>query len=421
MRVLTIPPEPHANPANATMASQQPPAPSGQNARGVGRPGRRRRKLAALLSGTAVLLMMAMAARAEPWPERRRIYDERPPNEYLLIPAIASLPGTGVFLGIIGSASNLGDSGIDMGAALAKSIDNSDITVQALAFQNIPLFLKGFQLDYQVAHIKLGNLQIFLPGRNSPNFTIPVTAEFDVQFLMPNLQLFERRLQVYYGLGFFEGYDFDSQGNEAPFSRHSANGGFTLDFTDDLVDPRRGVRFGMRTSLHAPRRSLLGRNTRTSNLFGNEEDLRTRQYQLTVYIPFSERLHAAWNQQAFTTHGRENSEQIVPGGELPLRGYPGGRWSDRFGYFSGLELRYDHPMNRKLDIVVVRGVLEGLQYAAFYEVGQVNPLWNRSLVKDLHHSSGVGVRVLFQALVLRLDIARSDEGPQFHLTINHAF
>ncbi|MDH4248095.1 MAG: hypothetical protein OEW39_09780, partial [Deltaproteobacteria bacterium] len=102
--MLTIPPEPHANPANATMASQQPPAPSGQNARGVGRPGRRRRKLAALLSGTAVLLMMAMAARAEPWPERRRIYDERPPNEYLLIPAIASLPGTGVFLGIIGSA-----------------------------------------------------------------------------------------------------------------------------------------------------------------------------------------------------------------------------------------------------------------------------------------------------------------------------
>jgi len=372
--------------------------------------------LAALLA-----LYGAATAWGEPWPERRRDYDARRPNEYLLIPAVASLPGTGVFLGVIGSASNLGDTGVDLAAAMAQSIDNSDITIRALAFQNIPLYLKGLELDYQLAHIKLGNLQIFLPGRNSPNFTIPITAEFDVQFLMPKLHLFERRVQAYYGLGFFEGYDFDAQGNEVPFARHSARAGFTLDFTDDLVDPRQGIRFGMVSSMRAPSHSPLGRNSRTTDLFGNRDDVRTRQYLLNVYAPFTERLHAAWSNQAFTASGREGTGEVVSGGELPLRGYPGGRWSDRFGFFSGLELRYDYPMNRMLDLWIVHGVLEGLQYAAFYEVGQVNPHWNRMLVKELHHSRGAGVRALFQAIVLRFDLASSDEGPQFHLTIDHAF
>jgi hypothetical protein len=39
----------------------------------------------------------------------------------------------------------------------------------------------------------------------------------------------------------------------------------------------------------------------------------------------------------------------------------------------------------------------------------------------MHQSYGVGARALFEAIVLRFDLATSDEGLQTHLTIGHAF
>ena len=79
------------------------------------------------------------------------------------------------------------------------------------------------------------------------------------------------------------------------------------------------------------------------------------------------------------------------------------------------------PKNIKLDFLLAHGVLEGLQYALFYELGQVSPVENHLLYEDMHHSYGAGFRLLFRAIVLRLDLANSDEGVQTHLTINQPF
>jgi hypothetical protein len=75
----------------------------------------------------------------------------------------------------------------------------------------------------------------------------------------------------------------------------------------------------------------------------------------------------------------------------------------------------------KLDIVIAHGVLESLQLAGFYEVGQVSPTQDRTLFEAMHPSYGLGLRALFQAIVLRFDLGHSDEGLQTHLTIGHAF
>jgi len=368
----------------------------------------------------AALLLTATSATALV-PDRRRDYEERAPNEYLIVPAVASLPGIGVFVGVISSFSNLGDTGIDLAATVADSIDNTDISVQFAALREIPLGLPGLKLEYWYGHIKLGNFQAYLPGRNSPNFTIPITAEFDVQLLRPVWRFWERRISVFYSLQYFDGFNFDDDGNEHRFADHDASAGLRLDFTDDEIDPRRGVRLGYDTTLKAPSSSILGENSDPGNITGGQDEIIVKHYDLAFYIPLTERLGLAWDNQYFSAEGNEQEGEIVAGGSPPLRGYPGGRWSDRYGVFSALEARYTWPKQINLDIYLAHGILEGIQFATFYELGQVSPEPGDLLFEDMHESYGAGIRLLFSAIVLRLDFASSDEGPQTHLTIDQPF
>ena len=377
---------------------------------------------AGILAAIFIWLLVAGPTTAHAiFPERRRIFEERRPNEYLIFPAIASIPGVGVFLGVIGAATNIGDTGINLAGALAESIDDSDISVRAIAVQDVPLWRPALTFDYQIANIKLGNLETYLPGRNSPNFTIPVTGEFNFQRIQVNLRSSERRFNAWYSLSFFEGFDFDENGNEVSSARHGALAGILLDLTDDVVDPRVGVRIGYQSTLKAPSNSILGENSGPEGAFGSQDDIRILNYLLSLYIPLTDQLFLAWANLYFEAQGREDTGQIVPGGSPPLRGYPARRWSDRFGVFSGMELRYTISLGRNLDFLLVSGILEEVQFAVFYEVGQVSPEKNSSLYDDMHRSYGGGVRVLFEATVLRFDLALSDEGPQTHLTIGQAF
>lgn len=376
--------------------------------------------LGATLGALAVGVVWPQPAGAFP-PERRRIYEERAPNEYLIVPAVASLPGIGVFAGVIASGSNLLDTGIDVGATLAESIDESDISVQALALREIPTGIPHLTFDYQYADITLGNFEVYLPGRDSPNFTIPVTAAFDFQLVRPTLRLWDRRMTAFYTLAFFDGFDLDAQGNETPLRRHSADAGVLLDLTDDVVDPRTGVRLAFRTTLPAPDESPLGKDEGTSDLFGNEGEVRVRNYDVTVYVPLAERLFLAWDTQYFAAEGDIAGDEVLSGGSPPLRGFPENRWRDRYGVFTGAELRYLVPLGVNLDILLAHGVLEALEVATFYEVGQVSPTNDSTLFEDMHPSYGAGLRALFQAIVLRFDLAGGSEGVQTHLTIGHAF
>jgi hypothetical protein len=371
--------------------------------------------LAVLLLGLVIPDVFALV------PDRRKEYEDRAPNEYLIIPAVASLPGIGVFVGIISSFSNVGDSGIDVAATVAESVDNTDIHVQFVAIREIPLLVPGLTLEYWYGHLKLGNFQAYLPGRNSPNFTIPITAEFDVQLLRPIWRVWERRISVFYSLAYFNGFSFDDDGNEHPFADHDASAGFRLDFTDDEVSPRKGVRFSYDTTLDAPHKSILGKDKNPGNITNTGNDITVKHYDLVAYIPFNERFTLAWDNQYFTAEGGEHAGEVVAGGSPPLRGYPEGRWSDRYGVFSALEGRYTWPMGTMLDIYVAHGVLEGLQLAVFYEVGQVNPTAGHALYEELHESYGAGIRALFSAIVLRLEFANSDEGLQSILTIDQPF
>ena len=372
--------------------------------------------------GLLVLLMVSLAGKA--WalvPERRRDFDERRPNEYLILPAVASLPGIGIFVGVLSSFSNIAGSGIDAAVAVAESVDETDISVRVAALRDVPLPLPGMTFDYQYGNIKLGNFQTFLPGRDSPNFTIPITAEFDFQLIRPTIRLFERRFNLTYTLSYFKGFGFDEDGNEFPFSDHNASGALFLDFTDDVVDPHVGVRLTYETTLAAPKESILGTSKNTGNIFGDDQEITVESYEVGIFIPQSEQVVWVWNNRYFQATGREESDVVISGGSPPLRGYPDGRWRDRYGVFSALEWRYTTETRVELDFILARGIVQGLQYALFYEVGQVSPTPGKLLYEDMHQTYGAGVRALFDAIILRLDVAQSDEGTQVHLTIGQPF
>ncbi len=354
-------------------------------------------------------------------PKRRRLFEERKENVYLIVPAVASLPGIGLFVGGLGTFSNIYGTGVDAGVTVAESIEGSDISVKAFALREIPLLIPGLTLDYQIADIKFGNFTTFLPGRNSPNFTIPVTGEFNIKVLAPSWRLFQRRFNITYRLAFFEGFSIDQSGREVAQASHAASASLLLDFTDDFIDPRSGFRFGYDLSLRPPESSILGRNSGPVDLLEQDENIKLENYLLTFYFPWSKRFTFVWNTRYFAATGNEESGEVVSGGSIPLRGYPGNRFRDRFGVFMGFEGRYTITLNRKIDFILAKGVLEGIQLAFFYEIGQVNPTRSSDLYGDLRRSYGLGIRALLDAIVLRLDLATSDEGPQFHLTISQPF
>ncbi len=184
------------------------------------------------------------------------------------------------------------------------------------------------------------------------------------------------------------------------------------------MDPKIGLRYRYAFSVTPPRKSILGED---SDRDDNAEELSTKEHSLTIYVPFTDQFTLILNRRSFSAEGREESDTVVSGGSLELRGYPGRRWSDRFGESTAVESRYTIPLNKELDIYIIRGTLDGLQLAAFYEAGQVSPQADNRLHEELHHSYGFGIRALLDAIVLRLDFGFSEEGSQTHLTIDQPF
>ena len=112
------------------------------------------------------------------------------------------------------------------------------------------------------------------------------------------------------------------------------------------------------------------------------------------------------------------------GGLWRMRGYPSQRFNDKASIYYAAELRQIpiwNPFDRLPRLQERLGV-EWIQLAAFGEVGRVAPCWSLGeLHRDMRWDLGVGLRAWAKGLVVRADVAVSDESYYVQMMVSQPF
>ncbi|WP_258405076.1 BamA/TamA family outer membrane protein [Shewanella psychrotolerans] len=111
------------------------------------------------------------------------------------------------------------------------------------------------------------------------------------------------------------------------------------------------------------------------------------------------------------------------GGFYRMRGYDQNRFHDKAVIYGTAEYRYTLRANPIADINWLRFLhLDWLQLVGFVEVGRVGESYRASeLLKDVKYDYGVSLRAMMAGLVVRTDIAQSEEGTNLWIMVDHPF
>ncbi len=405
---------------------------------------------------------------------------------YFVYPLVYKVPGLGSGDGVGGTVVNLlGD-----GSTLSLLRIQGEIGVDSIIASDIPLFTEHLTLSAAYADGTKGGFAFYDRGSDAaaePEFILEFERSWARGFDI-GLNFFDKKFEVYFGAAyaypeidyeknFTENFDDisgltleEQEAQVAAFTKNVlkyydlvkvfvSRSGLNLDWTDDRIDPRVGVRFQYES-------------------YGFKGDgmtnFKVEDYSMTAYIPnadlstvlvanaffstsetlkeldmLSEFEHAVCVEE--TAQGRSpeneaavssaticrgmkqgiddsnenearNSNATSLGGPNRLRSYPISRFYDTHSFFAGLEYRmYFAENSTPFNLILEKGVFEAVQLALFYEVGQVSPVNDSSLFQDLKYSAGVGLRLVFSAVVLRADFATGEEGSETTVFIGYGF
>lgn len=111
------------------------------------------------------------------------------------------------------------------------------------------------------------------------------------------------------------------------------------------------------------------------------------------------------------------------GGRYHMRAYYEGRFSDKAVLYYGAEYRQILDWNPFEYLGLAEQLnVHWLQWALFAELGRVAPEWHLpTFHKDMKWSTGSGIRIMLNTLVLRMDAAYSPEGLYIQMYVDHAF
>ena len=385
---------------------------------------------------------------------RRDQYDFKP--GYFFIPAPYSLPGIGEGIAFVGMASNVLDTQTDL---MADYI-TGDVKGYGIGFQDLYLVEKRFKLDLFHEGIDSATIQSYsFRGMNSDKEDyIYVTAE-DLKFtgLRATASYFEKRLEFYlmyytneYNISAIKDKDEvlianTSDADTQDFDTYTT--GFMLDFTDDRVDPRKGLRYDYSLDY-------------ASDTGANAADYYISNHNLTAYIPIGKQSTWAFNYFKSDAHiissgatdfdtiesslgldcdtlsGSDKTycENLVNtnidankygsaaslGGRTRLRSYPEGRFIGAHTQFYGTEFRWNiTEENTPFNIWFMKDIRTSIQTAFFYEKGSVADNTD-DLGKNEKKSYGLGLRLVTgSGLVYRLDAAAGDEDFNYTVIINY--
>lgn len=169
--------------------------------------------------------------------------------------------------------------------------------------------------------------------------------------------------------------------------------------------------------------AIQGRHSHFWDL-GDSRRARKRVLALDVWASHS----PTWNDRE-TVNGNEVFnrpplfEGSTLGGLMRQRGFSNNRFWDRSAINYTLEYRHIPRWNPLPEIPLIDQLfIPWWQWVAFAELGRVHDEFDlKELHRDMKLTVGAGVRALVQGLVIRVDVAASEEGGEVQMFFNHPF
>ncbi|HXE53447.1 MAG TPA: BamA/TamA family outer membrane protein [Tepidisphaeraceae bacterium] len=115
-------------------------------------------------------------------------------------------------------------------------------------------------------------------------------------------------------------------------------------------------------------------------------------------------------------------EGATLGGSTRLRAYADNRFWDRAGIYGAAELRLTPVWNPLGDIKLLKFAdITWVQWAVFVETGRVAPDYSWKIFDNLKSDAGLGIRILSNNTLVRVDVAVSPEGVGFRAMLSQPF
>lgn len=377
---------------------------------------------------------------------------------YLIFPLPYSLPGIGQGVMVTGLVGNVYDTNVDA-YVIGITGDAQGAIVAVEDIHIIPEFLILDIMHQDISKAVVNNYEKRGMNSKKSDFNLLEVNKVLSDNAKLTLSLYDRRFELYAVLEQQKASIVNIRSSDGkmiselqdPFISKSKKRRFGLlvDYTDDYVNPTRGVRFNA---------EYISSNAQ-SDL---DPEFYTIDKSLSFYLPVAKPitwvLHFFLSDAYVTKKGetdpvlirkdlglnclasdtdclkaeadlvsmfinmRTNGTATSLGGEKRLRSYPGDRYSGAHSFFSATELRWNvsegiHPF----DYWIWKDVATGLQLALFYEIGSVSETQDE--IGDITKTSyGGGFRLVSASgFVYRADYAHGDEGGELTVMFSYPF
>ena len=397
---------------------------------------------------TVLLIFNTLTVSANEYiPDRRKDQFQKTPA-HLIVPLPYSYPGIGQGIFWLGNFSNLLDTTTDFFAtAVTGDAGGYVLQLDEAPIIDERLFVKLYYQDIDRAVVN----QYDKRGMNDTSkndYTLLDVSLAQEKTATVDLTFFERRLNFFFKHteSKFEVQAIrDNNGNlimalEEPYKAQESNQiyGFSVDLTDDYLDPKKGFRFMLSYQDWPAEREqdpsyyVLDYNILLYIPAFETDTFVLNYYQSDAHVTKKGNTNAADIRQElnincaptdteclqseqeligdFINH-RTNGTAASLGGNNRLRSYPQGRFKGGHSGFFGTEYRWNFKQEvAPFNYLFWKDVRTELQLAFFAEVGSVSEtageLWH-----DTRYSYGTGLRlVAASGAVYRGDIAYGEEG-----------
>lgn len=403
-----------------------------------------------------MLILVTQVLQAESLiPERRTSQYLNQPG-YLVVPLPYSVPGIGEGIMFLGNFSNVKNSTADINVLSISG----DAGGSMLLAEEVPLLGRWLSLETSYQDISRANITFYskrgMDDVDKDDFNIMEMGFFKKAHNALVLNFFDKRLNFRYNYDIVE-YRIDAlKNNEGEFlntldikeKSTEQSLAFQIDLTDDNIDPRRGLRFGLNyqnykakdrksADMYVLDYSLSGfipmgkQSTLALNYFQSdahvtregETNLDAIRSELAPCDPADSECIAARESLVLNYYNeRKYGTATDMGGDQRLRSYPGGRYKGAHSAYFGMEFRWNFLQEAKpFNYWIWRDVRTGVQTAFFLEAASVSEsssnLWN-----EKRYSTGIGLRVITASGgVYRADIATGSEGSEFTIIFNYSW